>query len=661
MASGAFVPASSTHGCFQVGLHLETRSTLELGSELGELPTQPHPSKRHWRVSAIAALCGLCAAISGSSKGQAAAGVGARHGPPSRSCSSSGSRGYPLVYLSWAVDHAAWTRHPLLRQCAQKAAHGWQYGCDGTEINSNLINRPCASLGEPARFIGADSNYWSKRHAAGVPRRMRQRLWAAVGVRIWRHSVARMSSTASDLEPLAGDGGPCPSPVLYNQRWVQLAFLAALALLSDLVCFSVAATPETWTAVFDQDPANLIDLFLFTNVFACFLEPVLVRRFGLRRPIIAAAMLMAVGCALRSGLPFVGDQLPGYAVVVAGTMLVAVAQPFFQCTPPLLSATWFAPNERALATAVAINFNQVGIATAFLVGGELGRTEVGLKEYFGLITVASVLVAAGAFLGFQDRPPTPPSFSALEKAEAVESNSEEPSFLEQAFELFRTPGFAPPLAAFVTSIAVTNVVGAFMEQKLVRAGISDQGTIDFSGAGFELAIVLGGILLGGVVDRNKEYKAVTLGCLAATLVGVLLFGIGKLPGAIIIAALLAVGAFAGPVQPINAELAVEVTYPADENAIEAVQQLCGNLASALLVPLCEWAAHWDVPWPPSQVLPSVDTVTSTSSSGAGSLQGDTVLLLLIVFIVGVYFSTFSAPLRRTLVDSENCLTPPEVS
>lgn len=59
-------------------------------------------------------------------------------------------------------------------------------------------------------------------------------------------------------------------------------------------------------------------------------------------------------------------------------------------------------------------------------------------------------------------------------------------------------------------------------------------------------------------------------------------------------ALLGVGATLGPVQPINAELAVEATYPSDENAIESVQQLCGNLFSALLVPLCELAANYDV-------------------------------------------------------------------
>lgn len=441
----------------------------------------------------------------------------------------------------------------------------------------------------------------------------------------------------------------CPPPVLYEQRWIQLAFLATLALLSDLVCFSVAATPAVWKTTFNQDPATLIDIFLFTNVFSCFIEPYAINKFGLRIPIVAAACLMAIGCLFRSGLPFSGGEIPEYSTVVAGTMLVAVAQPFFQCTPPLLSATWFAPDERALSTAVAINFNQVGIATAFLAGGLVGGTTQGLQQYFCYISIAAIAVALAAFFFFQERPPTPPSASELEKelekasAKAAEGDSqqdkkEDYSFTEQAGELLRTPGFVPPLAAFVTSIAVTNVVGAFMDQKLEQVGFTDQTSIDFLGAGFEIAIVIGGIILGGIVDRNKEYKAVTLACLSLTLVGVLLLGVDKIPRNLALVALLAIGAFAGPVQPINAELAVEVTFPADENAIEAVQQLCGNLVSALLVPLCESAAEIVVPVP-----------------GVGNLRGDTVVLLTLLTTVTVYFSTFSARLRRTEVDQANCM------
>jgi len=51
------------------------------------------------------------------------------------------------------------------------------------------------------------------------------------------------------------------------------------------------------------------------------------------------------------------------------------------------------------------------------------------------------------------------------------------------------------------------------------------------------------------------------------------------------AAVLLLGMFVGPVQPLAAELAVEQTYPdGDENHIVAIQQTFGNCASALAVP-----------------------------------------------------------------------------
>ena len=40
--------------------------------------------------------------------------------------------------------------------------------------------------------------------------------------------------------------------------------------------------------------------------------------------------------------------------------------------------------------------------------------------------------------------------------------------------------------------------------------------IDLAGAGFQLAIVLGGIGLGGLVDRNKNFKLVILSCLLSS-------------------------------------------------------------------------------------------------------------------------------------------------
>ena len=436
---------------------------------------------------------------------------------------------------------------------------------------------------------------------------------------------------ASDNEAVAGGSGI----VLYPQRWVQLAYLSLLALLSDWVCFSVAAAPETWRAAYGHDPATLIDIFLYTNVLFCLLEPTIVRRFGLRQVVVGAAFIMASGCLLRSGVPLSG-ALPPYAEVVAGTVLVGAAQPFFQCTPPVLSATWFGSDERALATATAINFNQVGIATAFLVGGSMAGSAEGLASYFSLITGASVLVALGALVQFQEKPPTPPSGSAAAKV-GGSGGEEDVNFLVTARQLLATPGFLAPLVAFVASIGISNVVSAFVEGELLGAGFVNQETIDLAGAGFQAAIVAGGIFLGGYVDRTKDYKQVTLTCLAGSLLLLIALGYdGAVPKPLVLAALLGLGALVGPVQPINAELAVEVSYPADENSIEALQQLCGNLFSALLVPIAERAGEMDVTLP--------------GGLGGPGIRGDYALLGVIALSAYGFFTTFDAPLKRSALD-----------
>lgn len=246
---------------------------------------------------------------------------------------------------------------------------------------------------------------------------------------------------------------------VYPQRWIQLAYLSILALLSDWICFSVAAAPDTYQNSFGHSAASLIDMFLFMNVASCFVVTDVVDKFGMKKSIQGAAALMAAGCWLRSGLSFLGgaDNLVPYPVLVIGTLMVGAAQPFFQCTPPLLSAQWFASSERATSTAVALNFNQIGIATAFLVGGAMATTTQGLEQYFGLIAVLCTVVFGGTLLQFQNLPPTPPSMSELDKL-----NKEEPPFLESVQQFFKTPGFSLPLAAFICSISITNVVGVSM-------------------------------------------------------------------------------------------------------------------------------------------------------------------------------------------------------
>jgi len=178
------------------------------------------------------------------------------------------------------------------------------------------------------------------------------------------------------------------------------------------------------------------------------------------------------------------------------------------------------------------------------------------------------------------------------------------------------------------------VLSAFIEEILLGVGITGQATIDLAGAGFQAAIVLGGIVLGGYVDRTKQYKIVTQGCLVAALLLLLPIGNTASTAPVVLGTLIALGAMVGPVQPINAELAVEVAYPADENSIEALQQLCGNLFSALLVPIAEGASTGRLKVP----------------GGLGDLRGDIMLLGGLTATGLAFFSTFDSTLRRSALE-----------
>jgi len=184
------------------------------------------------------------------------------------------------------------------------------------------------------------------------------------------------------------------------------------------------------------------------------------------------------------------------------------------------------------------------------------------------------------------------------------------------------------------------VISAFTAPELARAGLQEGFGIDLAGAGFQFAIVLGGIGLGRYVDVTKNYKTTMLACFAVAVSTLTALGVSEgydqtFAAPAVLVLLFMLGASAGPVQPIAAELAVETSYPCDENAVESTQQLAGNLFSALLVPICEMASEGDLQFPGKVI----------------DLRGDTIVLMVLLVTVALYFSRFNSPLVRTQLDN----------
>lgn len=214
---------------------------------------------------------------------------------------------------------------------------------------------------------------------------------------------------------------------VYNARWIMLLYMSLLNLLSDWTCYSVAPIALLTKAAFGEvDPESLVTVFLGANAVASAMEPAILGRLGLRRTVVFGSMLLMVGSIVKSG--GVWDLLTGMTArrsedaveestdetwrLYLGFFLVGLSQPLYQCTPALLSASWFPENERTMATGVALNSNQLGIGCAFVFGTMLVDTEEDIIPYFGLLSVVSTITFIGAALQFDDAPPTPPSDTA---------------------------------------------------------------------------------------------------------------------------------------------------------------------------------------------------------------------------------------------------------
>ncbi|KAI4795323.1 hypothetical protein KUCAC02_031487, partial [Chaenocephalus aceratus] len=118
-------------------------------------------------------------------------------------------------------------------------------------------------------------------------------------------------------------------------------------------------------------------------------------------------------------------------LIHGGQFLNGLAGPTIMSAGPFLSTTWFAPDQRATATAVASLFSYLGGAASFIIGplvvpapnntqtftstvsvGDENfiRERIQMVMYAELAAIALLFVAV--LIYFPARPPVPPSVAA---------------------------------------------------------------------------------------------------------------------------------------------------------------------------------------------------------------------------------------------------------
>jgi FLVCR family MFS transporter 7 len=310
---------------------------------------------------------------------------------------------------------------------------------------------------------------------------------------------------------------------------------------------------------------------------------------GLHATIILGAWLQAAGTSLRVLGGFM-DIEHEVSLTVLGQFIAATAMPFFINTPPLLSKTWFDTQERTTATAISVNANACGVAFVYLVAPLIVTSPAKTFEWNIIMAgacLAFAVVATGIFGFFQA--PHRDSVPQQRCPDDEHDDGVEPEAKgydwHQWVVAVRKKGFIITVFAFSVSECVLNGMSALLNKMLHPEGFSTRD-IGFCGALFILMGLISSYFTCRIIDQRGNHGFVLNVCLGATVLSFSLYRFALyIPGQWdTFLALMLVGASVGPLQSILVELGVECAFPVSEATVSAIQQLCGNLLSSILVP-----------------------------------------------------------------------------
>ncbi|XP_054471354.1 solute carrier family 49 member 4 isoform X2 [Anoplopoma fimbria] len=320
---------------------------------------------------------------------------------------------------------------------------------------------------------------------------------------------------------------------------------------------------------------------------------------GLRAALLLSAFFMLLGSALRS-IPLTEQPLRRW-LIHGGHILNGLAGPTIMSAGPFLSTTWFAPDQRATATAVASLSSYLGSAASFViaplvvpapnrtwsspyavaaVSDSAIRDRIQLVMYAEL-TVIAVLFAA-VLLYFPSRPPMPPSVAAA--SQRLSYRTSICRLLSNVRFLMLALAYAVPSGLIAGWAGVLNTVLTPAKVSQVDAGWigfwSTVGGCVFGVAMARFADSIRGmlklILVLMLAGASLSSTWFTLTCLSS---------FTHLPStaAILYTSCILVGIFINSSVPIFFELLIETVYPVPEGITCGVATFLGNLVSGLLL------------------------------------------------------------------------------
>ena len=353
----------------------------------------------------------------------------------------------------------------------------------------------------------------------------------------------------------------------------MLFLLSFGSAMNQMMCFSFAPFASLAALRYGEAVVAQAEVVYFViYIPMSFVGSYVVDKYGLRAGLVAACAAQTIGAWIRCSSFLFTDEA---TVVYIGQGIAALGMCVFVNSPPRLSTSWFPPGERTLSTNIAVNANAAGAALAYIFAPILVSSIADFPFYNGVVATAATICFVLTFFLFKSHP----DWSSPSTVEEYDWS--------QWVTVLSEKGFKTTLIVFAVSECVINTMSTLLAKLLRPNGFSRAGA-DLLGAVFLLVCMAGGILFGTFQHKWNLHKnlakCMVVCSVAMLLLRVVLAGPFGTNIVFVSGAVFMSGLFLGPLQATCNELGVECAFPVSENTVSAIQQLVGNLVSAIFIP-----------------------------------------------------------------------------
>eukprot|EP01135_Chromosphaera_perkinsii_P007550 Nk52_evm6s914 gene=Nk52_evmTU6s914 len=364
---------------------------------------------------------------------------------------------------------------------------------------------------------------------------------------------------------------------VYFWRYLVLGSFCSLTCSNALMWITFAPKTDDFQEYYglDESQVNFMSLvFMYTFIPGCFLGQFIVDRIGLQYSVYLSAVLNCAGAWVR----YIGQDPDGWNIVIAGQVIISIAQWFTLSAPSRISSEWFPAGERGIATSIGVLANNSGTAIGMIIGPYLVSTKEDIPQF--LMIEAFIVTGVLIFIVscFRGSPPLPPSMAMHMKQNVEPScfggSSENTDAVTtgplQFFRDFRK--LIMNMNVVFLAIGYGAIIGAFYAVatliSAILGDIVDDVTVGWIGFTLTTSGIIGSIVCGYILDSTGKFK----------LINVLLFGLTLVFYAVwmivveylhetylmfIVAFVL--GFFMTGIMPCSFEYGAEMSYPLDEN------------------------------------------------------------------------------------------------